>query len=281
MRHAEGKTMNDQAAKAEKLRQLHHGPKILILPNAWDAASARIFEDAGFPAIATTSAGVAFSLGYPDGQLIPDAEMLAVVKRIAQSVKVPVTADLEAGYGDAGQTAESAIEAGAVGLNLEDFDHADGAKLFPIAEQVEKIKTIRRVCDQLGVRLVINARTDQYLAEIGEPASRFAEACKRLHAYIAAGADCVFVPGVTDEETLSRLVAELKFPLNALAQPPSPNIARLQQLGVARVSVGAGITRAVMGLTQRAARELLESGTYRAMFDGAMPWNEANQLFQK
>ena len=97
--------MNDQAAKAEKLRQLHHGPKILVLPNAWDAASARIFEDAGFPAIATTSAGVAFSLGYPDGQLIPDAEMLAVVKRIAQSVKVPVTADLEAGYGDAGKAA--------------------------------------------------------------------------------------------------------------------------------------------------------------------------------
>jgi 2-methylisocitrate lyase-like PEP mutase family enzyme len=272
--------MNDQAAKAEKLRQLHHGPKILVLPNAWDAASARIFEDAGFPAIATTSAGVAFSLGYPDGQLIPREEMLAVVKRIAGCVKIPVTADLEAGYGDAAKTAEGAIAAGAVGLNLEDFDHAR-EKLFPIAEQVEKIKTIRRVGDQLGVRLVINARTDQYLAEIGEPSSRFADACERLHAYITAGADCVFVPGVTDEDTLSRLVAELKFPLNALAQPPSPIIARMQQLGVARVSIGAGITRAVMGLTQRAARELHDSGTYRAMFDGAMPWAEANQLFQK
>ncbi len=168
--------MNDQAAKAEKLRQLHHGPKILVLPNAWDAASARIFEDAGFPAIATTSAGVAFSLGYPDGQLIPREEMLGVVKRIAHSVQVPVTADLEAGYGDAAKTAESAIEAGAVGLNLEDFDHADGKKLFSITEQVEKIKTIRRVSDKLGVRLVINARTDQYLAEIGEPSTRFAEA---------------------------------------------------------------------------------------------------------
>lgn len=273
--------MSEQAAKAEKLRQLHHGPKILVLPNAWDAASARIFEDAGFPAIATTSAGVAFSLGYPDGQLIPGAEMLAVVKRIAHSVKLPVTADLEAGYGDAGKTAESAIEAGAVGLNLEDFDHADGAKLFSIAEQVEKIKTMRRVSDKLGVHLVINARTDQYLAEIGDPSTRFAEAVKRLHAYIAAGADCVFVPGVTDEDTLSRLVTELKFPLNALAQPPSPTIPRLQQLGVARVSIGAGITRAVMGLTQRAARELHDSGTYRAMFDGAMPWAEANKLFEK
>ncbi|HEY0704141.1 MAG TPA: isocitrate lyase/phosphoenolpyruvate mutase family protein [Candidatus Acidoferrales bacterium] len=273
--------MNDQAAKAEKLRQLHQGPKILVLPNAWDAASARIFEDAGFPAIATTSAGVAFSQGYPDGQFIPRDEMLAAVKKIANSVKIPVTADLESGYEDVAKTATSAIESGAVGLNLEDFDHADGAKLFPIALQVEKIKTIRRVSDQLGVRLVINARTDQYLAEIGEPAQRFASACERLHAYIAAGADCVFVPGVTDEDTLRRLVAELKFPLNALAQPPSPSISRLQQLGVARVSVGAGITRAVMGLTQRAARELHDSGTYRAMFDGAMPWNEANQLFKK
>jgi 2-methylisocitrate lyase-like PEP mutase family enzyme len=272
--------MNDQAAKAEKLRQLHHGPKILVLPNAWDAASARIFEDAGFPAIATTSAGVAFSLGYPDGQLIPRQEMLAVVKRIAHSADIPVTADLEAGYGDAAKTAEGAIEAGAVGLNLEDFDHAS-EKLFPIAEQVEKIKTIRRVSEKLGVPLVLNARTDQYLAEIGEPSTRFAAACERLHAYIAAGADCVFVPGVTDEDTLSRLVAELKFPMNALAQPPSPNIARLQQLGVARVSIGAGITRAVMGLTQRAARELFQSGTYRAMFDGAMPWAEANKLFEK
>ncbi len=273
--------MNDQASKAEKLRQLHHGPKILVLPNAWDAASARIFEDAGFPAIASTSAGIAFSLGYPDGQLIPRDEMLAAVAKIARSVKVPVTADLESGYEDVAKTAQTAIEAGAVGLNLEDMNHADGAKLFFIAEQTEKIKTIRQVGEKLGVRLVINARTDQYLAEIGEPAERFAAACERLHAYIAAGADCVFVPGVTDEETLSRLVAELKFPLNALAQPPSPTISRLQQLGVARVSVGAGITRAVMGLTQRAARELLESGTYRAMFDGAMPWAEANKLFQK
>src|ERR1700722_20360734 len=120
-------TMSEQAAKAEKLLQLHHGPKILVLPNAWDAASARIFEDAGFPAIATTSAGVAFSLGYPDGQFIPPNEMLAAVKKIASSVKVPVTADLEAGYGDPAKTAAAAIEAGAVGLNIEDFDHASAA----------------------------------------------------------------------------------------------------------------------------------------------------------
>ena len=273
--------MTDQAAKAEKLRQLHHGPKILVLPNAWDAASARIFEDAGFPAIATTSAGVAFSLGYPDGQLIPPAEMLAAVKKIASSVKVPVTADLEAGYVDAAKTATAAIEAGAVGLNIEDFDHAGNGALFPIAQQAEKIRTIRRVADNSGARLVINARTDQYLAEIGEPTTRFAHACERLHAYIAAGADCVFVPGVTDEATIARLVAELKFPLNILAQAPSPPVPRLQTLGVARVSVGAGITRAAMGLTQRAARELRDHGTYSAMLEGAMSWTEANKLFQK
>jgi 2-methylisocitrate lyase-like PEP mutase family enzyme len=273
--------MSEQAAKAEKLRQLHHGPKILILPNAWDAASARIFEDAGFPAIATTSAGIAFTLGYADGQQIAPQEMLGAVKIITSRVNVPVTADLEAGYEDAGKTAASAIESGAVGLNIEDMDHRDGARLFPISEQVAKIKTIRRVAENLGVRLVINARTDQYLAEIGDPAARFAQACERLHAYIDAGADCVFAPGVTDESTISRLVAELKFPLNVLAQPPSPSIVRLQELGVARVSVGAGITRAAMGLTQRVARELIGAGTYRAMFDGAMPWSEANHLFAK
>jgi 2-methylisocitrate lyase-like PEP mutase family enzyme len=273
--------MSEQAAKGEKFRKLHHGPKILVLPNAWDAASARIFEDAGFPAIATTSAGVAFSLGYPDGQFIPADEMLAAVKKIASSVNVPVTADLEAGYDDPAKTATAAIEAGAVGLNIEDFDHAGNSALFPIALQVAKIKTMRRAADSLGVPLVINARTDQYLAEIGEPATRFAQACERLQAYIQAGADCVFAPGVTDEATIARLVAELKFPLNILAQAPSPHIARLQALGVARVSTGAGITRAAMGVTQRAARELRDHGTYGVMFEGAMPWAEANGLFRK
>lgn len=272
--------MSEQAAKAEKLRKLHHGPKILVLPNAWDAASARIFEEAGFPAIATTSAGVAFALGYPDGQFIPREEMLAVVKRIASSVRAPVTADLEAGYEDVAKTAMSAIEAGAVGLNIEDMNHADGG-LFSTAQQVEKIKTVRQVGERLGVRLVINARTDQYLAEIGEPATRFDRARERLRAYIEAGADCVFAPGVTDEATIARLVSTLKFPLNALAQPPSPPIAKLQELGVARVSVGAGIMRATMGLTQRAAKELHDNGTYRAMFEGAMTWDQANGLFQK
>jgi 2-methylisocitrate lyase-like PEP mutase family enzyme len=273
--------MSEQAVKAENLRQLHHGPKILVLPNAWDAASARIFEDTGFPAIATTSAGVAFALGYPDGQFIPREEMLAAVKKIASSVRVPVTADLEAGYENVAKTAMSAIEAGAVGLNIEDMNHADGGGLFSTAQQVEKIKTVRQVGERLGVRLVINARTDQYLAEIGEPATRFERACERLRAYIAAGADCVFAPGVTDEATIARLVKALKFPLNVLAQPPSPSVAKLQELGVARVSVGAGIMRATMGLTQRAAKELHDGGTYRAMFEGAMSWDKANGLFQK
>src|SRR5271154_3009240 len=130
--------MSEQAAKAEKLRQLHHGPKILLLPNAWDAASARIFEEAGFPAIATTSAGVAFSLGYPDGQFIPRDEMIAAVKRIVSRVSVPVTADLEAGYEDVAKTAMAAIEAGAVGLNIEDMNYGDHGTLVPIARPGEK-----------------------------------------------------------------------------------------------------------------------------------------------
>src|SRR5450432_3168104 len=179
--------MSEQAAKAEKLRQLHYGPGILVLPNAWDAASARIFEDAGFPAIATTSAGIAFSLGYPDGQRIPRDEMLSQIARIARAVNVPATADVEGGYGarpeDAAQTARDVIAAGAVGLNLEDATGDPDHPLADLALQVEKIKAIIAAGKSANVRLVLNARTDVYLAQVGAPESRYAEALRRLTAF--------------------------------------------------------------------------------------------------
>jgi 2-methylisocitrate lyase-like PEP mutase family enzyme len=272
--------MKTQSEKAEFFRSLHHGPEILVLPNAWDCSSARIFEQAGFPAIATSSAGIAFSLGYTDGERIPQDLMLATVGQIADSVQIPVSADLESGYGDVAKTTAGLIAVGAVGLNLEDMDH-ESQLLAPIPVQIEKVAMIRRIATGLGVDVVINARTDVFLAEIGEPATRFERACERLQAYIAAGADCVFLPGLADENIIRRVVGTLKFPLNILAGAGLPTIPRLRELGVARVSVGSGIMRATLGLARRIAQELKKSGTYTALLEGAMPFAEANALFEK
>src|SRR5947209_1006975 len=230
----------NSAQKAERLRDLHKGPEILVLPNAWDCASAKIFERAGFPAIATTSAGVAFSLGYPDGQRISLTDMVAEIKRIAHCVSVPVTADLEAGYGDVACTASALVRSGAVGLNLEDVDDAESGRLVELSQQVDRIRTIREVGNEAGVPLVINARTDYYLAEIGDPAERFEATCHRLKQYREAGADCVFVPGIADSELIRRFIEVLRFPINVLVGPRTPPIRDLEALGVARVSVGSG-----------------------------------------
>jgi len=272
--------MKTQSQKAEFFRTLHRGPEILVLPNAWDCCSARIFQQAGFPAIATTSAGIAFTLGYSDGERIPQDLMLETVRRISGCVDILVTADLEAGYGDVAKTTAGLIAAGAVGLNFEDMDHESNS-LAPVPTQVEKIATIRRVAAGLGVKVVINARTDVFLAQIGEPSTRFERSCERLQAYIAAGSDCVFIPGLGDENIIRRVVETLKFPLNILAGANLPTIPRLSELGVARVSVGSGIMRATLGLTRRIAQELKQSGTYTALLNGAMPFAEANALFDK
>ena len=263
--------MPTSAEKAELFRALHHGPDVLVLPNAWDCVSARIFEEAGFPAIATTSAGIANTLGYPDGQRIPREEMLAVVKRIAGCVTVPVTADLEGGYGDIAGTIAGLVESGAIGLNLEDGERDP-------AQHAHTIATARRVARELGVDVVINARTDIYLAGIGDPAARFEHACERANAYAAAGADCVFIPAVKDEETIRRFVEALHFPLNFLAAPGLPPVQRLKELGVARVSVGSGIARAAMAVTRRIALEVKTTGSFESLAD-AFPYSEANQLF--
>ena len=260
--------------KVEILRKLHQGPRILVLPNAWDVASARIFEAAGFPAIATTSAGIANSLGYPDVERIPRDEMIWMVKRIARSVSVPVTADVEAGYGDPVGTARAVLDAGAVGMNLEDSS-IDGT-LADLPAQVRIIQQIR-----VGANIVINARTDVYLFGVGDEATRFERTVERLNAFHKAGADSLFVPGVRDPETIGRLAKAVHGPINILATTGAPSIAELERLGVRRVSVGSGPMRASMGLTQRIAKELKECGTFASMTEGAMPYLEANQLFMK
>jgi 2-methylisocitrate lyase-like PEP mutase family enzyme len=284
-----------QRSKADRLRELHRGEDGLVLPNAWDALSARVFEDCGFAAIATTSAGLAYALGYPDGERLTRDEMAEATSRIASVVKVPVSADVEAGYGPspeaAAETARAVIEAGAVGLNLEDAadpiprePDAGGTTGvgFPLADlqsQREKIRAMVEAGRGAGVPLVVNARTDLYWRSLGDPGWRFGETVRRTNAFLEAGADCVFVPGVTDAETISALTREIAGPLNVLAGPGAPPTSDLAGLGVRRVSVGSGPSRAVMGLVRRMGRELLEEGTYASIAEGAIPYPEANRLF--
>jgi 2-methylisocitrate lyase-like PEP mutase family enzyme len=267
--------------KANAFREMHHSGKILVLPNVWDVASARIIEEAGFGAIATTSAGIAFSLGYPDGQKISRVEMLARVGRIAREVKVPVSADVEAGYGDrpedAVETAQGVIEAGAVGINLEDSTDDPQHPLVSLTLQLEKIHAVREAALQSTVLLVLNARTDVYLAEVGAPELRYSETIKRVLAYRDAGADCVFVPGLKDAETIAQLVKDAQCPINILAGPGSPSVQELEKLGVARVSLGSGPMRATLGLLRRMAEELKTSGTYAAL-EGAPAHGEVNKM---
>ena len=269
-----------QKERAHTFRAMHRG-HILLLPNVWDVASARIVEESGFGAIATTSAGVAFSLGYPDGQRISREEMLARVARIAKAVNVPVTADVEAGYGDrpedAARTTREVIEAGAVGMNLEDGTDDPAHPLVELRLQLEKIRAVREAALKSGVLLVLNARTDVYLAQVGAPETRYDETLRRVLAFRDAGADCVFVPGLKDPETIGRIVRDVKCPVNILAGPGSPPVPELEKLGVARVSLGSGPMRATLRLLKRLAEELRTSGTYSAI-EGAPSHADINRL---
>jgi 2-methylisocitrate lyase-like PEP mutase family enzyme len=274
-----------QGRKAELLRKLHTGPRMLVLPNAWDVAGARVLEELGYPAIATTSAGVAFSLGYPDGQRVSRDEMLEVVARIARAVRVPVTADMESGYGttkkDMAETAKEIVAAGAVGLNFEDVVGDTESSQVDITLQTEKIRAIRETSASAGVPLVINARTDVYLMPIGPETTRFERTVERLRAYRAVGADCVFAPGVKERELIEKLVKAVAAPLNILVTPGCPPIPELEKLGVARASIGSGVMRSALGLVRRIGKELLETGTYASTFEGAIPFAEVNALLAR
>lgn len=271
-----------QRAKAEALRAMHDRSRILVLPNAWDAMSARVIEDAGARAIATSSAGVCFSIGYPDGEKAPRDEVIAAIARIARVVTVPVSADIESGFAaDAKELAETirlVIDAGAVGINLEDATHNPGAPLYDPEIAVERVRAARDAANASGVPLVINARTDVYLAGVGAPETRFDHAVHRANAYRAAGADCLFVPAFRATENLEKLVRALDGPLNVLAFPGTPPVTELERLGVARLSVGSGPALAAMARLRSDTRELLERGTYASMYNGATSYPDANRL---
>lgn len=271
-----------QVQKAALLKRLHYGPKILVLANAWDVISARIVEEIGFPAIATTSAGVAATLGYPDGQRVSCEEMLNVVGRIARAVQVPVTADMEAGYGttpaDMAETARALIDAGAVGLNLEDMTGEGESSQVELGLQLEKISAIREASAVTRVPLVINGRTDIYLTPIGPAETRFERTVERLRAFAGAGTDCVFAPAVKDPETIERLVKVVGAPLNIMLAPGAPNLNELERLGVARASIGSGLMRTTLGNARSVAKAMFERRDTEAMFAEAVPYAEVNRL---
>jgi len=245
-------------------------------------ASARLIESMGLPAVATSSAAVANSLGYTDGERISRGEMLAVVRRIAAAVNVAVTADMEGGYCNLpegmAETAHELLEAGAVGLNLED-SHGE-KELVDVSLQLEKLRALKEAGRAEGVDLVLNARTDPYLLKNADDTWRFEETVCRARVYRDAGADCIFVPGLNDAETIQRVLEVSPGPLNVLAGKGGLSVPELERLGVARLSLGSGPARAALATFRRIAREVLDHGTYDSMIDDTFTYDEMQRLLQ-
>lgn len=259
------RSMN-QADKAEHFLDLHRGDGILVLPNAYDVVSACVLADVGFEAIATTGGGCAFSLGYRDGEDISRADMATVVGRIAAAVKLPVSADMDAGWGRAPEavadTVRATIDAGAVGINIEDSTKQGPRGLLDFDLSVARIRAAREAAAAAGLAMVITARTDVYSVGASDEEVMFAEAVGRANAYLEAGADCAFVIGARDGDLIGRLAGAIDGPLNVLAGPDTPPVEELQRLGVKRVSVGSGFAKAAISHVKKAAEELRDAGTY-------------------
>jgi 2-methylisocitrate lyase-like PEP mutase family enzyme len=273
-----------QKQLAETLKQAHQTPPLLLLPNAWDAMSARQFEAAGFGAIATTSGGVAWSLGFPDGEHAPWQEVVAATGRIVRVVRVPVTADIEAGYGETpeqvGQRIAEILQTGVVGFNIEDGLSSPDQPLRSIEDASARIRAARAAASAAGVPAVINARVDLYIKNVGDPAGRFAETVRRGKAYLAAGADCIYPFGLADMDTIERVVKALDgAPVNIVARPDTP-MAELERIGVARVSIASGATLVVMSMIKQIGEELHASRRF-GMLKHTMTRPEAQALFKQ
>ena len=283
-RQAEAGTINkeEQMKKAELLRALHHAEAPLVLPNIWDAGSAVLAADAGFPAMATASAGVAWAHGRPDGEKLDRGEMLEVVARIANRVRLPLTADMEAGYGttpaDVAETVAKTLEAGAVGINLEDgISYATGT-VFEMSAAIERITSARAAAKTAGIHLVINARTDVYFGEQRSITEKFKEAVARANAYLSAGADCAFVIAVRDTTTIAELVREIHGPVNIIAGSPTLDINTLARLGVKRISLAGGLAGNVLGGFKAALEEIRDNGT-TGFLEKGLAHTELNHLY--
>ena len=273
--------MSSQLEKATAFRALHHGARILVLPNAWDIPSARVFEDAGFPAVATSSAGLMVSQGYQDGERMPRRELLAIVARIAERVAIPLSADVVAGYGrsarEVAATIQQVVDAGAVGVNIEDRVPS-GEGLFRLDTQLRRLESVRRAATASGIPLVINARTDAFREAPGDEDGRFREAIRRATAYRDAGADCVYPMGLTDASSIATFVDALRCPVNVMVRKGLPPLADLEKLGVKRVSFGPSASYAAVGLLKRVSRDILDRGSFELLLDGAVGFDELNAL---
>jgi len=278
--------MNEQTKKAKDFLALHHAADLLILPNAWDAASAKLFETENFKAIATTSAGIAAVLGYADGQEMSLEENLGLSRLIVRCTSLPVSVDIEAGYTtsaeDLARVAGLVLETGAVGLNLEDSTGNPATPLYDIHLQQEKIRAMRAMSSQKGVHLVINARTDTCLIN-NDVNAGIRQAIERGNAYREAGADCIFIPDMDnlDERAMSVLVNEIDAPINIISGVNTPPISVLQEIGVARVSMGPRPMRATLSLLRDIAREIKKEGTFKLMTDSTITYSEVNQWFTR
>lgn len=280
-------TLNiDQIQQAKKFLEFHHSSTILILANAWDVASAKIFELEGFQAIGTTSAGIASTLGYPDGQHVGIEDTSRVIHHIIQKVNVPVSADIEAGYANSTEgvvrSAKTVLKAGAVGINLEDGTGNISRPLFDKTIMTDRIKAIRKMADEEGIHFFINARTDVFLTSKQKSNNKINQAIERANTYRQAGADGIFVPdfGDIDKDIIRYLVNEIDAPLNIIAGEGKPSIAELENLGVSRVSLGPKPMRACLAFLKKIAGELKKSGTYQSLLTDTITYEEVNSWFQ-
>ncbi len=273
--------MKNQREKAEEFLSLHDRKRTFVLPNAWDVPSARVFEDAGFRAVATSSAGMMVSLGYPDGELIDRKALVGAVARIARVLSVPLSADVVSGFGKSvGQvldTVRKIMNVGAVGINIEDVDHSL-KQLFPMQKQAGKINSLLRLREELRVPFVINARTDALRFYQGTEEERLEEAIRRSVAYRDAGAHCVYPMGLVESAAISKFVEAVDCPVNVMIRKGLPPLEDLKRLGVARVSFGPAASYAVMGFLKRISHEVLERGMFDSLVNGAISFDELNKL---
>ena len=277
-----------QKEKAELFLKYHHGKDILVLLNSWDIGSSKLIEACGYKAIATTSMGIAASLGYPDCQVIQLSEMIQTMTGIVNGVQVPVTVDIEAGYGNSLDevidSVRKVIATGIVGINIE-----DSIDLNPILmdemEFCERISAIRALSGSLGFHLVINARTDSFYTSSRSLREKLSESIRRGNKYREAGADCIFLQPVWEREMISTLVKEINAPINILANPGigggvPPSVHELQDLGVARLSLGSGLMKATLALIKKVADELSQKGTYDILLDTLTPLPDAANAYK-
>ncbi|WP_152654543.1 isocitrate lyase/phosphoenolpyruvate mutase family protein [Oceanobacillus sp. CFH 90083] len=278
--------MKDLQAYIEKekaFRQMHMSSSTFVLPNAWDVASSKILASCGFKAIGTTSAGIAASLGYKDGQKISRKEMLESVAGIANSVPIPISVDLEAGYGktipEVLKTVHQAISVGCVGINLEDGVVDDKKAIYPLNLQVEKIVAIKELARSLKIPIFVNARIDLFWRLIGHEKERLQATMERAKAYREAGADCIFIPGVEDEKTIQRLRKGIASPINLLAGPGTPSIATLSQIGINRLSCGSGLFRVVYAKLNEVGTDIMQGESVAQSLQTPLSYKEmANMM---